>query len=197
MLTGGRSNEINMKTALGFAKVHHVSGWWKKQQCTIYISSHSIHHPNQPVSSVSDPLCLVPTPMSQPSTLFYAFLSSSLSLSPSSSLPHSSPPGSSAQWCTKTEIFSVNACNSWGLCSWVLSWWLGNIFLCWNLLGHRMVNPQGPLHSEFPAAPTPFLLQSISMFAYLAMLVLHSSWEITKDVIDSNFNLSSTLVNDV
>lgn len=35
------------------------------------------------------------------------------------------------------------------------------------------------------------------MSVYLAMLVLHSSGKITKNVIDSNFNLSSTLVNDV
>lgn len=37
----------------------------------------------------------------------------------------------------------------------------------------------------------------VSVSVYLAMLVLHSSGKITKNVIDSNFNLSSTLVNDV
>lgn len=37
----------------------------------------------------------------------------------------------------------------------------------------------------------------ISVSVYLAVLVLHSSGKITKNVTDSNFNLSSTLVNDV
>lgn len=40
-------------------------------------------------------------------------------------------------------------------------------------------------------------VQPISVSVYLAMLALHSSGKITKNVIDSNFNLSSTLVNDV
>lgn len=36
-----------------------------------------------------------------------------------------------------------------------------------------------------------------SLPVFLALLVLHSSGKITENVIDSNFNLSSTLVNDV
>lgn len=53
------------------------------------------------------------------------------------------------------------------------------------------------VHSGFPAALTFSRVQSISVLVYLARLVLHSLWEITMNVIDSNFNLSSTVVNEV
>lgn len=38
---------------------------------------------------------------------------------------------------------------------------------------------------------------SLSLPVYLALFVLHSSGKISKNVSDSDFNLSSTLVNDV
>lgn len=47
------------------------------------------------------------------------------------------------------------------------------------------------------ARPPHASVQPMFASVYLATLVLHSSGKITKNVIDSNFNLSSTLVNDV